>query len=212
MNTHLLPPARLNTQLALVRRLLLIVIWAMLTIQNPPAGANSLQPPDVTTLMALLRQVQMVEVQYQETVESSLIHTAISTRGRLIYHTPDRIQRISDQGDGFILTGEQLQLITAHQVIKTLLISDIPPLQLLIGTLRAVFAGDLATLRTQYQLTYTTQLDRWTLALTPRNPTLLPMLQRLLISGDGVNLISLEITEANADRRVLRMQLIARRP
>ncbi|WP_296807042.1 LolA-related protein [Thiocapsa sp.] len=170
------------------------------------------QPADVQALMQRLGRVERVEVAYQERVESGLIDTAIGTRGNLVYQTPDRIRRISDDGNGFALVGERMQIIRGNQVVDALLVSEIEPLAALVGALRATFAGDLAALRADYRLDYGTTEQAWTLDLAPRAMALSPLFQRVRIIGDGATIETIEMLEANGDRRTLQMQLLAREP
>lgn len=170
------------------------------------------QPVDVQALMQLLGRVERAEVAYQERVESGLIDTAIGTRGNLVYQAPDRIRRISDDGDGFALDGDRMQLIRGNQVADALVVSEIKPLAALVGALRATFAGDLAALQADYRLDYGTTEQAWTLDLAPRAIALSPLFQRIRILGDGATIETIEMLEANGDRRTLQMQLLAREP
>ncbi len=170
------------------------------------------QPVDVQALMQLLGRVERAEVAYQERVESGLIDTAIGTRGNLVYQAPDRIRRISDDGDGFALEGDRMQLIKGNQVADALDVSEIKPLAALVGALRATFAGDLAALQADYRLHYGTTEQAWTLDLAPRAIALSPLLQRIRIIGDGATIETIEMLEANGDRRTLQMRLLAREP
>ncbi len=162
--------------------------------------------------MTMLGRVERVEVAYRETVESGLIDTVISTRGRLVYTAPDAIRRVSDQGEGFVLDGEKIGLIADGKVVDELDIADIKPLEAMIGALRAIFAGDLARLRQDYQLDYQAGAHQWTLSLTPRAIGLSSLFQLIRITGDGAVIESIAIHESNGDRRTLRMRLLERTP
>ncbi|QVL46794.1 MAG: hypothetical protein KFB96_13575 [Thiocapsa sp.] len=170
------------------------------------------QPVDVQALMQLLGRVERAEVAYQERVESGLIDTAIGTRGNLVYQAPDDIRRISDDGDGFALDGDRMQLIRGNQITDELVVSEIKPLAALVGALRATFAGDLAALQADYRLDYGVTEQAWTLDLAPRAIALSPLFQRIRILGDGATIETIEMLEANGDRRTLQMQLLAREP
>jgi outer membrane lipoprotein-sorting protein len=177
----------------------------------PRLGAAA-QPADVEALMALLGRVERVEVSYQETVESGLIDTAISTRGTLVYEAPDRIRRVSDQDEGFLLDGERMQLITGGRVVRELVVSDIAPLEAMVGALRATFAGDLAALRADYRLDYRPAESHWTLDLAPRDSGLSDLFHRIGMVGNGATLSTIAMEEPDGDRRTLRMRLLTREP
>jgi outer membrane lipoprotein-sorting protein len=177
-----------------------------------PGIAGAAQPEDIEALMALLGRVQRVEVAYQETVESSLVETAISARGRLVYEAPDRMSRISDRGDGFELAGQRMRLIRNGSVVTELDISDIAALEALVGALRACFAGDLTTLEAGYRLDYAPRAQDWQLRLEPRQGSVFGLLRRIVLRGAGANIHAIEVLEADGDRRTLRLDVLAREP
>jgi len=177
----------------------------------PGIGAAA-EPADVDALMALLGRVQRVEADYQETVESGLVATAIGTRGRLVYEAPDRMRRISDRGDGFDLDGQRLQVIRDGAVVTELDLADIAPLKALVGALRACFAGDLATLRAGYRLDYAPRADDWELGMEPTEGAVSGLLRRIELRGSGATIYSIRVLEADGDRRTLRLRLLAREP
>jgi hypothetical protein len=174
--------------------------------------AMAAQPADVGALMALLGRVQRVEVSYQETVESGLIDTAISTRGHLVYEAPDRVRRLSDKGEGFVLDGDRMQLVSGGQVVNELVVSDVAPLEAMVGALRATFAGDLAALRADYTLDYRPADDHWTLDLSPRGSDLTDLFRRIHMVGDRATISTIAMEEPDRDRRTLRMRVLAREP
>jgi hypothetical protein len=170
------------------------------------------QPADLATLMSLLSRVEHVEADYREIVTSDLIATAISQRGRLIYQAPDHLQRVNDDGKGFVLAGQQMHLIAGEEVVRELNVADLPPLQALVGALRAIFAGDLKTLRAAYELDYRAMAKHWELDLQPADPGLLMVFRRLHLIGTGATVTSIETIEANGDTRTMQMTLRRRRP
>jgi hypothetical protein len=156
--------------------------------------------------MALLGRVQQVEVVYQETLESDLLDTAISTRGRLVYEAPDRIRRISTQNEGFVLEGDTMQLVADGKVVEELSVSSIAPLEAMVTALRATFAGDLGRLTSAYRLDYQSDDTSWRLALAPREAGLLMVFLRIEMVGNGSTITSILIEEPDGDRRILRMR------
>jgi outer membrane lipoprotein-sorting protein len=175
-------------------------------------AATAGQPADVQALMQRLGRVERVEVVYQERVESGLIDTAIGTRGNLVYEAPDRIRRISDDGDGFALDRDRIRLIGDGRITGELNVAEIEPLAALVGALRATFAGDLAALQADYRLDYGTTEQAWNLDLAPRGMALSPLFQRIRIIGNGATIETIEMLEANGDRRTMQMRLLMREP
>ena len=141
-----------------------------------------------------------------------MIDTVISTRGTLVYESPNHLQRISDKGEGFLLDGRKLALIVDHQVVRELDISDLAPLEAMIGAMSDTFSGDLAALRANYRLEYKQGETHWTLGLIPRNSRLSTVFQRIQIVGNGSAVTSIKVEESDGDQRTLRMQVLARKP
>jgi hypothetical protein len=162
--------------------------------------------------MTLLGRVQHVEVLYQETLESGLLDTAISTRGRLLYQAPDRIRRISNRNEGFVLEGDTMQIVADGEVVEELAVSDIAPLEAMVNALRATFAGDLESLRGAYRLDYLSNDASWSLALAPRDTRLIKVFLRIEMVGDGATIKTIVIEEPDGDRRTLRMRPLASTP
>lgn len=170
------------------------------------------QPPDLEGLARLLGQVERVELDYTESVELDLIEILLTTRGRLIFQAPDRIERISEGGEGFRLVGDALQLIRDAQVVRQLSVADIPPLAQTIGALRATFAGDVPYLRDLFKVTYRPAEDHWRLDLTPKAGPFSSALKRIRIRGNGDLIESIELHESDGDRRILELRLRERLP
>ena len=177
-----------------------------------PAAASAAEPADLEALMALLGRVQRVEVAYEETVESGLVSTAIGSRGRLEYQAPDRLRRISDRNDGFDLDGQRIRLIRGGTVVTEIEISDIAPLEAMVGALRGCFAGDLAMLEDDYRLHYAPREESWELRLEPLDGAVSRLLKRIELHGSGATVRSIAVLEADGDRRTMRLRLLAREP
>ncbi len=177
-----------------------------------PAVTGAAEPADLDALMALLGRVQRVEVAYEETVESGLVSTAIGSRGRLEYEAPDRMRRISERNDGFDLDGQRIRLIRDGNVVTEIDISDIAPLEAMVGALRACFAGDLATLEDDYRLHYAPGEQDWQLRLEPLDGAVSRLLERIELRGTGATVHSIVVLEADGDSRTMRLRLLAREP
>jgi hypothetical protein len=205
---NLRPSSRAGARL---KRLLAVSCLTLgAAVLDPTQAAG--QPADLGGLMSLLGRVERVEADYRETVTSDLIATTISQRGMLIYQAPDRLERVDDGGNGFVLDGQQLNLINDGQVVRELNVADLPSLQALVGALRAIFAGDLETLRAAYELDYRALNEHWELDLEPIDTDLKMVLGRLHLVGTGATITRIDTTERNGDMRAMYMTLKRRRP
>lgn len=176
---------------------LLALVWLGLT-----GAVWAGTAPDLESLMRQLATVTQVEAGYREVVESQLLQQPISTSGHLLYRAPDRLDKISDRGDSIRIEGETLTLSQGSGQTR-IAIADQPALQTLISALRAIFAGDLGRLRTDYALELQPHAEGWVLELTPRERRFLTLFEHIRIQGQGGRIDSLEVQEGNGDRRTL---------
>ena len=174
---------------------------------EPDAGAAM----DLPTLMATLARVQEVEADYVETLESDLLSTVISTRGRLTYRAPDRIDKTGETGEQVRIEGDRV-LVSDARGRHELSVRDYAPLERLVTALRATFAGDLARLRRDYETAFGLVAGGWTLGLRPRERVLAGLIQQVEIAGHGADIERISIAESGGDYRTLRLTVRARRP
>lgn len=172
-------------------------------------------PSTLDALMGLLRQVQSVDATYVETVEMSLLTHSLTTRGRLHYEAPDRIEKVDSRGDSIRIEGDRLR-ITGASGTREVAIADFAALEHLVAALRGIFAGDLAALHERYELAFRpageTAGGRWALSLRPREPSLFEAIDRIEIAGQADTIDRIDLLEPNGDRRVLSMQVTRRVP
>jgi outer membrane lipoprotein-sorting protein len=166
-------------------------------------------------LMGALRKVQSVDASYVESVEMSLLTQTLTTRGRLHYEAPDRIEMIDSRGDSVRIKGDRL-LIADASGSRELAIADFVALDQLVVSLRGIFAGDLAALHERYDLAFRPAEEgsdgRWTLSLRPKGPSLFRVIDRIEIAGRAETIERIDLVEPNGDRRVLSMDVTRRVP
>lgn len=190
----------------------LLCVAAILAFCCSAAGAG--QPHDLEGLMSLLAQVEYVEAEYREIVESSLLSVPISSRGRLEYRAPDWIRMSSDKGDRFEISGETLRILRNGRLVRELSTSDHSAIESLVSALKAIFAGDLERLQQHYRLRFQGGGQDWSMDLVPVAPgTGLPIaLAHIGVRGAGATIEGIELTESDGDVRRLRMRVLDRKP
>jgi hypothetical protein len=166
---------------------------------------------DLESLMAALARVEEVRADYTETIESSLLATAISTRGHLVYRAPDQILKTGEHGEEVEISGDRVR-VTQGGDAREIAIQDHLPLERLVVALRATFAGDLPRLRQDYRLVFRSDGAVWNLDLRPRERPLVVLFERIEIAGKGVDIERIAIEESGGDRRSLRTRILSRRP
>lgn len=168
-------------------------------------------PLDLKSLMDELRQVQQVDADYTEILESDLLATLISTHGRLVYTAPDRIRKTGEGGEEVEIVGDRLTVRQGGSE-RAISIRDYAPLERLVVALRASLAGDLERLRCDYHLDFRTWDGGWTLALRPQERTVVPVFERIEFAGRGTLIERMMIEESAGDRRTLNLQVRSLRP
>lgn len=185
---------------------MLLFLWFGYT-----AAAVASVPSDISGLMQLLRQVEWVKADYTETVESAMLTHSMTSEGELEYRAPDMIRKMSTLGDAITIRGNRLILGNGAKS-KEIAIADHAALEQFVVTLRATFSGDLYALERTFRVEYHPTVERWTLALHPKEQQLLRIYARIDIGGTGTGLDRIDMIEPNGDRRSLRMRVRQRRP
>jgi hypothetical protein len=168
-------------------------------------------PRDLEALMVALAGVRQVEADYTETIESALLATVVSTRGRLAYTAPDRILKTGERGEQVEIAGDRVTIRVGGDA-RELSIRDYAPLERLVVALRATFAGDLERLRQDYDPDFRTVDGRWTLRLRPRDRSVLAAIERIVVAGRGAAIERIVIEESGGDRRSLQLHVRSLRP
>ena len=74
------------------------------------------------------------------------------------------------------------------------------------ASLRGVLGGDLALLRTHYQLSLTGNQLSWRLDLTPDDEGIGRYVQRIVVTGHDGQIEQIEVREVSGDRSVLQVR------
>ncbi|MEP6608065.1 MAG: LolA-related protein [Burkholderiaceae bacterium] len=145
------------------------------------------------------------QARFTERRFSALLKGPAESSGTLGFRAPDVLekntvlpQRESVRVEGNVVTYESAARASAQK--RTFSLSDAPLLAALIESLRATLAGDLAALRSHYdvQLSALTAMD-WQLTLTPRDRMLRDAVAKVVLRGSAGDVRTIEIVEANGD-------------
>ncbi len=192
-------------------RAVVVRVLGLLPILVLVVAAASQDPRDLEALMAALAEVRQVEADYTETIESALLATVVSTRGRLAYTAPDRILKTGERGEQVEIAGDRVTVREGGDE-REISIRDFAPLERLVVALRATFAGDLKRLREDYEPHFHSAEGRWTLGLRPRDRSVLAAIERIDIAGRGADIDRIVIEESGGDRRSLQLRVLSRVP
>jgi len=180
-------------------------VGALLAVlAGPLAAATPASPDPLDALMQQLAVRRHDHVTYTEVQYLAVLERPLASSGELLYEAPDRLEKR-------ILKPRPETLVLAHGVLsatrgrhtRTVELAAWPQVAPLIECLRATLAGDRAALERTFSVQLEGDPARWTLRLAPRNPDAARAVTAVLITGEGANLETVEILEADGDRSLL---------
>ena len=162
---------------------------------------------DLTRLMQLLAAAPTAEVSFIEKKYSSLLSEPVISSGRLRYQRPDIVEKSIElpRKEQYRFVGDDL-LLMRNGAEKRIRLSSQPLLLAFAASLRGVLGGDLALLRTHYQLSLTGNQLSWRLDLTPIDEGISRYVQRIVVTGHDGQIDQIEVHEVSGDRSVLQVR------
>ena len=162
---------------------------------------------DLTRLMQLLAAAPTAEVSFIEKKYSSLLSEPVISSGRLRYQRPDIVEKNIElpRKEQYRFVGDDL-LLVRNGAEKRIRLSSQPLLLAFAASLRGVLGGDLALLRTHYQLSLTGNQLSWRLDLTPDDEGIGRYVQRIVVTGHDGQIEQIEVREVSGDRSVLQVR------
>lgn len=176
-----------------------------------PAGRTA--PPVDTQgqwdLGRLLREVAAQDNRWRRFVERRFVaalETPVDASGELRFIAPARLEKrtASPHAEVLALDGDQLS-IDGPAGRATMSLRQVPEAAALVEGLRAILAGDRATLERAFVATLAGGAADWHLRLVPRDPRALRLLSEIRVSGRGGELDLVETDQADGDRSVMRI-------
>jgi outer membrane lipoprotein-sorting protein len=185
-----------------VRACLAVIALSSVLMMTGHAGAGSLE-----TLMADLARVEERQARFVEERTLGILDETLITEGTLTYQAPDRLirQDLLPEPALYAVDGDTLTIVVdGHERVVAL--DQEPALQALITPFRALFAGDLAALKSLFDPAYQEDGKRWTVTLAPNAGS--PsgrFLDRIEITGEGQTVKRMDVIEQGGDRSSMRL-------
>jgi hypothetical protein len=181
-----------------------LALAALLALSTPLARAASDDLPEVMRLLAARRhgQVDFVEQHFL-----SVLKRPVESYGVMIYDAPNRLEKrtVEPRSEDLVLDGNELTVERKGRT-HVLDLAAYPQILPFIESLRATLAGDLPALERVFDVDFSGNLERWTLALSPRDSKVSKTVSRVRIDGSRDMLIKVEILEANGDRSLMTLR------
>lgn len=175
-----------------------LLAWAL------PAGAADL---DLATLFRALAAQKPQAATYVETRHLALLDKPLESRGELAFTPPDRLEKrtVSPRAERVLVEGDRVTLERGGKTLRMGL-RDNPAVAILVESIRATLAGDLAGLTRAYSAALQGTRAKWKLTLRPLDPALATLVEHVEISGAEARVRTVEIFQADGDRSVLTIE------
>ena len=177
-----------------------LIAWLLFA---PPAFATAAD----WSLAQLMQQFAAIghrQARFTETRELALLDSSLNSAGTLTFDAPDSLNKTYDPPDGrsYIITGNRLTIRGQDGREKIVLLDNSPQLLAYVDSLRAVLAGNLKRLQSDFETRLSGNAADWLLALTPRTPQ---QVQRIEITGRHTAVLQFTVIEQGGDRIVTRL-------
>jgi hypothetical protein len=174
----------------------------------PALWAYAANDVTVEQKLAALAQSAAAEIRLVEEKHSWVLSKPVISEGVLQYDAATATlskQVLKPEPMSMSISGDQIKITRAQQQ-RQLRVPRDSPLRDLLLALRALLAGDVAALRRNFIIDYQAQENTWDIRFTPRDPVLTGKLARISVSGSDDQVASIDITLANGDRQLMRLQ------
>jgi hypothetical protein len=166
-----------------------------------PAHAG---PLDLATLFDRLARKAPATATFVERKYLALLDKPLESRGELAFTPPDKLEKrtTSPRPERVVVDSRRITLERAGKTY-TLGLRENPAVAVLVESIRATLAGDLATLTKTYSAGLEGDESKWKLVLRPLDPAISTLVQRVEISGHEAQVAAVEILQADGDRSVM---------
>ena len=155
-------------------------------------------------LAATLAAVDASRARFVEMRTLAALGTPIERRGTLSYARPGRLAMNVESPVAERMTiADGRMTVESRGTTRVVDLTRQEPLLAWIEGIRSTLAGDEATLRRYFEPTVAGTLDRWTLALVPRDARLRSLVARVTIAGERDRVRTIEVDEVSGDHAVM---------
>lgn len=174
-----------------------VVLAAGVTIAADDGGT-------LGNLMALLAQRRHGVADFTQAQYLAVLKQPQRSEGVLSYDAPDHLeQRTLKPHPQTAVLDHGVLTLTRGSRQRSVRLDEYPQLAPLIDSVRATLAGDLPALERRFEIRLAGDLDHWQLNLTPREPGLASVVQRVQLSGERDRILQVEVQQAGGDRSLM---------
>ncbi len=168
---------------------------------------------ELPELMALLAKNQRAEARFVEQRWVSGLGQPLQSSGTLSFTAPDRFTRTTLEP-----TQETLSVQGANVVMqrggrsRTLPLDSVPEVVAIVEAVRGTLTGNLTVLQKYFNASLQGTVGQWALVLEPIEARLSAQVSRVRITGVQRELRTVEITLADGDRSLMRIETLTSAP
>ena len=183
---------------------LALLAWAL--------AAPAAEPWTLERLMQGLAQTRSARASFVEKKTVAVLERPLVSSGELSFTAPDKLEKrtLRPKPELLRLQGETLTLERAGR--STVLdLRSYPEAAAFVESIRGTLAGDRRALEALYRLQLEGSEASWVLTLTPTDPAMRVLVERIRIAGRGAELSVIEIRQANGDSSLMSVQRLGAR-
>jgi outer membrane lipoprotein-sorting protein len=165
---------------------------------------------DIDQLMRGLAQTRSDHARFVEKKYIAMLDKPVESSGELFYSAPDHLEKrtIKPKPESMTVDAGTLVIERGRQIHR-LQLQDYPELAAFIDSIRGTLAGDRKALERNYRLSLDGTVEQWTLELLPMDEKMQEVVKRIRISGMRYAVRSVEITQADGDSSLMRIEKLA---
>ena len=165
----------------------------------------------VATLFEMIAKERPTRATFHERKFMALLDRPLESSGELAFTPPDRLEKhtLKPREERVVVDSERVTLERGGKRASLDLRSN-PAVAVLVESLRATLAGDLAALTRSYSAGLEGTPERWRLTLRPLDPAGAELLERIDIDGEKALVKAIEIRQAGGDRSVMTITPVPR--
>lgn len=172
----------------------------------PASAAETPSAWGMTELTQALAQTRQAEADFTERKRSTLLTTELVTSGTLSFRAPDQLEKHVRKPfeERVVVHGDAITIERpAEGLRRQLSMETYPAVHVLVESLRATLAGDLASLERHYRLNLWGEARAWRLRLVPRDDAVLKYIESITFQGAHGRVATIETREAGGDTSLM---------
>lgn len=181
-------------------------LLAVLCLCGPAFAADW----SVAQLFEMLARERPGKAVFHERRFMALLDRPLESSGELSFTPPDRMEKrtLRPREERVTVDRESVTLERAGKR-HTLGLRENPGVAVLVESVRATLAGDLASVTRAYSAGLEGAAERWKLTLRPLDPGAAQLVERIDIAGERAQVKTVEIRQADGDRSVMTITPVA---